>query len=247
MVERIWRWRAYGTWAGSCSLAMAGPRRSWSRCRPCPPTMRPLNWLFVAAVFCLGTWILHAGASAGLSAMESCRCCVCVGGMLRSGSSTCREHCAVEVRPSRSGELRLSAYCWTTRSDLYSSRLRGPPCAGLGFQLSHRVWLELTLVAALFLNSSLGRFVVDVTTQYLVRLWRDLRVRVIGSLAQWIMDVFRGLVTTVERTINLIDEWLRLRAGSSRMIRIGKMLGEFLVRHRLCGDLCVHTSGRTPD
>ena len=88
--------------------------------------------------------------------------------------------------------------------------------------------LEVTLLAALFLNSALGRFVAEVTTHYLMRLWRDLRIRVIGSLAQWTMDVFRGLVTTLERMINLIDEWLRLRRGSSRMIRTFKMLGGVL-------------------
>jgi hypothetical protein len=98
----------------------------------------------------------------------------------------------------------------------------------LGFQWSHHVLLELTLLAALFLNSALGRFVAEVTTHYLMRLWRDLRIRVIGSLVQWTMDVFRELVTTLERMINLIDEWLRMRRGSSRMIRTFKLLGGFL-------------------
>ncbi len=94
-----------------------------------------------------------------------------------------------------------------------------------GIQASWRFWLELTLVVALFLNSPLGRFVGEVATQYLIRVWHDLRIHVIGSFVQWIMEVFRGLLNALERVINYIDDLLRMRAGGGRMIRAFKILG----------------------
>ena len=94
-----------------------------------------------------------------------------------------------------------------------------------GYNWNWHVIVEVALGSALFFNSGVGRFVTEWTTSYIRRLWRELRIRVIGSLAQWIMDLFRSLIASVEQVVNLIDEWLRLRRGNNRLIRVGKFLG----------------------
>jgi hypothetical protein len=186
------------------------------------------DWTFVAAVLCLGTWIsllVHRPSFLqwNLSLLRLCG---------RHARKWLIDFPAGVVHSKFVQQILASyAFCvvqdYVLRPVLVTAFL-SILARVLGFQWSNRVLLELTLLAALFLNSALGRFVAEVTTHYLMRLWRDLRIRVIGSLAQWTMDVFRGLVTTLERMINLIDEWLRLRRGSSRVIRICKILGGIL-------------------
>ncbi len=193
-----------------------------------PADRASTDWLLVAAVLCLGTWISLLVHRPSFRQWNVSLLRVC-GRYARKWFIDF----PVSVVRSKFVQYILASYAFRVLRDyvfrpILITAFLALVARGVGFRLSHRAWLELTLLAALFLNSALGRFVVEVTTQYLVRVWRDLRIHVIGSLAQLIMDVFRGLVTTLERMINLIDEWLRLRRGSSGLLRTFKMLGGML-------------------
>jgi len=192
---------------------------------PVPHPERPTDWLFVTAVLLLGTWIsmlVHRPSFRKWSLA-----------LLRQCGRYARKwfiDLPVSIARSKFVQYVLDSYAFRVLQNyvfgpVLLTALLAMVVRGLGVQLGNRLWLDVALVAALFLNSALGRFVVDVTTQYLMRLWRDLRIHVIGSLAQWVMDIFRGLVTALERVINLIDEWLRLRRGSTRLTRTVKILG----------------------
>ena len=226
--ERIWRWSAYVIWDDSSHLALAAPARSWNKRRRFQPTLsQPTGCLSQrCSVWGRG----FPCSSIGLRFCSgTCRYCGRVGGYARKWLIDF----PVSVVRSKFVQYILASYAFRVLQDyafrpILLTAFLALFARAVGFQLSHRVWLELTLIAALFLNSALGRFVVEVSTQYLVRVWCDLRIHVIGSLAQLIMDVFRGLVTTLERMINLIDEWLRLRRGSSGLLRTFKMLGSML-------------------
>ncbi len=183
------------------------------------------NWLFLVTVFCLGTWIsllIHRPDFRrwNLRLLTDC--------------TRYARRWFVDL-PAR--VLRSSFVQYILASEVYrvlQNYLLRPLlfttvvslCARLcGYQWSARVVLELSLASALFLNSALGRFVTEWTANYLLRLWRELRIRVIGSLAQWIMDLFRRLAASVEQLVNLIDEWLRLRRGNSVFVRTCKLVG----------------------
>lgn len=94
-----------------------------------------------------------------------------------------------------------------------------------GYAWSERATFELFLVVNLFLNSPIGRTAAEVTTDFLVRAWHELRMRVIAAVLQWIVAVFRSLAMTLERVVYTVDEWLRFRAGDSRMMQTIKLLG----------------------
>lgn len=94
-----------------------------------------------------------------------------------------------------------------------------------GHRWSDRGIAELYLVCALVLNSSVGRYVTELSTDVLVRIWHELRIRVIGAVLQWIVDIFHGLMVALERVVYMVDEWLRFRAGDSRAMQGVKLIG----------------------
>lgn len=186
------------------------------------------NWLFVTAVFCLGTWVLllvHRPTFRHWCMLQLKAC----GRYARRWLI----ELPTEIIHSRLLQRVLGSYAFRVLQDYVLRPVFVTFCLALltricGVQIGWRTWLDVGLVAALLLNSAVGRFVDEVTMHRLTRLWRDLRIHVIGSLAQWTMDLFRGLITTVERIINLMDEWLRLRRGNSRLLRVCKTLAGML-------------------
>jgi hypothetical protein len=95
----------------------------------------------------------------------------------------------------------------------------------LGFHWANRLILEIFLVASLFLNSAVGRYLADAATGYVIHAWHELKIRVIAAVFQWTMDFFRGLLTALERVVYAIDEWLRFRTGDDRVVQVAKLTG----------------------
>jgi hypothetical protein len=95
----------------------------------------------------------------------------------------------------------------------------------LGERWSQRGIFELFLIVALVLNSSVGRYVTEMTGDLVVRAWHELRIRVLGAVLQSIIDLFHALAVTLERVIYTVDEWLRFRAGDSRAMQSLKLVG----------------------
>jgi hypothetical protein len=97
------------------------------------------------------------------------------------------------------------------------ARVAGQPASG-------RTAFEIFLAAALFLNSSIGRYFTEVGSDFLVRLWHELRMRVFAAAFQLVMEVFHSLLIAVERMVYSVDEWLRFRAGDSRLVQTVKLI-----------------------
>lgn len=77
--------------------------------------------------------------------------------------------------------------------------------------------LNVFLGTNLFLNSPLGRYADEWVTDVVARTWHDVRMRIFGAVFQWVADVFHRLMENLERVLYAVDEWLRFRAGDSRL------------------------------
>ena len=77
--------------------------------------------------------------------------------------------------------------------------------------------LNVFLLINLFINSPIGRYADEWVTDVVARTWHDLRMRIFAAAFQWILDVFHRLMENLERVLYVVDEWLRFRAGDSRI------------------------------
>jgi hypothetical protein len=95
----------------------------------------------------------------------------------------------------------------------------------LGFPWNNARAANIFLLAALVLNSPVGRFATEVTSDFLVRLWHELRMRVFAAMFHWVMDVFNNLLSALDWAVYTVDEWLRFRAGDNRAVQSVKLVG----------------------
>lgn len=68
-------------------------------------------------------------------------------------------------------------------------------------------------LAALVVNTPLGRRLEDEAAEALSDAWRVLRVNLIPGLVAWVVWAFRELAGLVERGLYSVDEWFRFREG----------------------------------
>ena len=81
---------------------------------------------------------------------------------------------------------------------------------------------------AVTLNSRAGRLIEEVSTDWIVRSSRQVTSRIVPGLIKATLDLFSKLVEFLDRGIYRVDEWLRFRAGQSRIIATAKgLLGVF--------------------
>jgi hypothetical protein len=73
------------------------------------------------------------------------------------------------------------------------------------------------VMASLLLNSRIGRNVDEFVTDWAVTTWYRLRIHVFAALVRYIMDLFHQFLEAIERFLYTVDEWLRFRAGESRL------------------------------
>lgn len=71
-------------------------------------------------------------------------------------------------------------------------------------------------LAALLVNTPLGRQLEDETAEALSDAWRVLRVNLIPGLVAWVVWAFRELAGLVERGLYSVDEWFRFREGQAK-------------------------------
>jgi hypothetical protein len=88
--------------------------------------------------------------------------------------------------------------------------------------LALRTDLIIFISINLLLNSRLGREVDELVTDWVVRGWHHLRIRVFAALFRWIADSFHQLLEGIERLLYTVDEWLRFRSGESRPTVVSK-------------------------
>ena len=75
--------------------------------------------------------------------------------------------------------------------------------------------VSIFLAVNLLLNSRLGRNAEEVVADWIVQGWHRFGLRVITGLFWLVVDVFKGLLATIERMMYSVDEWLRFRSGES--------------------------------
>jgi hypothetical protein len=118
------------------------------------------------------------------------------------------------------------------------------PLEAVGWRTSLPSGVGLFLVVNLFLNSRLGRDFEELLIDGLVQAWRRLGMPILTGLYYFFVDVFRGILETVERLLYTVDEWLRFRTGETRLTFATKAVlgtGWYLVTYvlRFCINLLI--------
>ena len=124
------------------------------------------------------------------------------------------------------------------------SAVAWPALESLGWRASVPGLGGLFLVVNLFLNSRLGRDFEELLVDGLVQAWRRLGMPILTGLFYLVVDVFRGILETVERLLYTVDEWLRFRTGETRLAFATKAVlgtGWYLVTYvlRFCINLLI--------
>jgi hypothetical protein len=78
------------------------------------------------------------------------------------------------------------------------------------------------LVSSLFFNSRLGRSIEERVLDQLSIWWQAIRLDLVPGLARWILAWFQALTSRIEQFLYAVDEWLRFRAGDSRLALVYK-------------------------
>jgi len=73
----------------------------------------------------------------------------------------------------------------------------------------------LFLLLTLIVNSRLGRDIEEVTSEWVERIWRRIRVRIFVALFELIMETFKRMLEGLERLLYAVDEWLRFKSGET--------------------------------
>jgi hypothetical protein len=183
------------------------------------------SWLFYAGVLALGSWISLLVHRPLFRAWNM---------SVLKGFGRFLHRTFIEL-PSR--VLHSQLVQWILHSPLYTlvqryfmvpatiSGLVWLPFKWLGRADSNRLLLEIFLVMSLVLNSSLGRYATEVTTDFLFRAWRELTIRIFTAILQSIVEAFEGLFSALEQLLYTVDEWLRFRTGDNRLSQTVKLLG----------------------
>jgi hypothetical protein len=148
----------------------------------------------------------------------------------------CLEGMLVVWRSLRLVLFDIPARCYRSRivqrvlhSQFYAvvrNYLLRPAAFTMLFAIVARLWqqswsfdatLNAFLGVNLFLNSPVGRYADEWVTDVVARTWHDVRMRIFGAVFQWVADVFHRLMENLERVLYAVDEWLRFRAGDSRL------------------------------
>lgn len=78
------------------------------------------------------------------------------------------------------------------------------------------VGLVVFLAANLFLNSTLGRDLEEIFTDWLARAWQRLSVRIVPEVIRFTLALFHALLEGLDRLLYTVDEKLRFRRGDRR-------------------------------
>lgn len=122
--------------------------------------------------------------------------------------------------------LRSKAYQWF-RQYLFKPLVMTIVLLGVRwlFMQTGATWtmrLVTFAVANLLLNSRIGRNVDELVTDWAVRVWHQLRIRVFAAAFQMIVEIFGQLLSALERVLYAVDEWLRFRRGEPRAATLFK-------------------------
>ncbi|HWB01046.1 MAG TPA: hypothetical protein VG713_21290 [Pirellulales bacterium] len=83
-------------------------------------------------------------------------------------------------------------------------------------------WCVIFATMNLLLNSRLGRNVDELVTDWAVRGWHQVRIRIFANVLRFIADLFAQMLEGLERVLYAVDEWLRFRRGDPRIAAVLK-------------------------
>lgn len=88
------------------------------------------------------------------------------------------------------------------------------------------VWLvfSIGLLLSLAINSRFGRDAEELASEWLANAWHDLRSRFLMALFEWVIDLFKWLLNTLERFLYAVDEWLRFHSGETWPTLVAKAI-----------------------
>jgi hypothetical protein len=104
--------------------------------------------------------------------------------------------------------------------------LAWPVLLGSGYDLPVSLGASgaVFLVAALALNSRLGRDLEEATVDWLLRGLDRIRFGILPGIFHFVMDLFKRMLEWVERFLYSVDEWLRFKSGESHVTLVLKTI-----------------------
>ena len=86
-------------------------------------------------------------------------------------------------------------------------------------------WLAaITIVASAVLNTRIGRDAQELTRDWIENAIHQLQARLVFALIGWIVDFFRFMLSTLERVLYAVDEWLRFHSDENWLSILAKAI-----------------------
>lgn len=96
------------------------------------------------------------------------------------------------------------------------------PLELLATQASVSCAVSVFLAVNLAINSRLGRTAEEVFLEWIVHSWQRFGMRILAGTFWWIVERFKDLLEGLDRLLYTVDEWVRFRAGDTRLSIVGK-------------------------
>lgn len=185
---------------------------------PLPEHHVPVHFVSIPAVLCLGVFLL------GLLYYQRFRA-LCFDSVARAGQGARAVLIDFPAWLMRLPVVQQIVASWPFKvfrryvlKPLVVSAVLVPLASWIfDFDLTLRNCLLTFLAIDFGLNSRIGQNVDEMVTDWVVLTWHRIRIHVIATLFRLIMDVFHTILEAIERVLYTVDEWLRFRAGESRL------------------------------
>jgi hypothetical protein len=95
----------------------------------------------------------------------------------------------------------------------------------LGWNPLDWIWVgTLYVILSLLVNSRMGRDAQELTRDWIVQSVHQVQSRLVFALIGWVVDFFRLLLSTLERVLYAVDEWLRFHSEESAISIVVKAI-----------------------
>ena len=95
------------------------------------------------------------------------------------------------------------------------------------FQARLLEWWLVTAIAVLasaILNSRIGRDAQELTRDWIENALHQLQARLVFAIIGWVVDFFRFMLSTLERVLYAVDEWLRFHSDENWLSVLAKAI-----------------------
>ncbi|MEQ1831138.1 MAG: hypothetical protein ABL921_34650, partial [Pirellula sp.] len=95
------------------------------------------------------------------------------------------------------------------------------------FQRTPLEWWLVTAIAVLasaILNTRIGRDAQELTRDWIENMLHQLQARLVFAIIGWVVDFFRFMLSTLERVLYAVDEWLRFHSDENWLSVLAKAI-----------------------